>query len=640
MLIKRVAVENVRSFLVRQELKLDGLISIIIGPNGGGKTNLLDAIFIVLRRNLFASRHFVRQDAGNNKFVWGIEENPALNSIVLERHSSSYAETPQIVEVEIQVTESDVSAMARLKAESSDLVARSEREFTHNPWQVADEWNVDAITAGTRFTYRWNGNALDPDESPAAQHFREFLQLFELDNNQRAELGSAPLQMPMIYLPVNRTSSMGSSVRLVDYNVIDQKKQVDAISSRNPANLMQMAVGRLGRKLRDFETATAINSDEAFKNDPAVAALTRDLESIGYNWSLKTIDRYSNTYDIELSKQGVTFSVTAASSGEREILTYLFAIHALNVRDALIVVDEPELHLHPKWQSALFRVFERLAEQTGNQFVMATHSPSFITPSSIQYVSRVYSESKQSRITRLSSETLPRRKHLFATVNTQNNERIFFADHVLLVEGAHDQMVFERILDLRGRDDPASSRGVVEVVRVDGKGLFPAYSELLSACGVAHSIVADLDYLKQIGDETVKPLFMLDPLALKKGVIEDPASIDGQSLVQAIDRAMTDRGWTDAIDIWEYIKSRRTKLKPELDEADKKILSDFLRARREEGIFVLSRGELEDYLPIGCRGKDTEKLIELVSAERFWENLPEEPRAELEMIADIILAKS
>ena len=57
MFLRRVAVENFRSFLDRTELILDGPISIAIGPNGGGKTNLLDAIVIALRRFIFASMY-------------------------------------------------------------------------------------------------------------------------------------------------------------------------------------------------------------------------------------------------------------------------------------------------------------------------------------------------------------------------------------------------------------------------------------------------------------------------------------------------------------------------------------------------------------------------------------------------------
>ena len=44
MLIRRIVIENVRSFLNRREMLFDGPISIIIGPNGGGKTNLLDTV--------------------------------------------------------------------------------------------------------------------------------------------------------------------------------------------------------------------------------------------------------------------------------------------------------------------------------------------------------------------------------------------------------------------------------------------------------------------------------------------------------------------------------------------------------------------------------------------------------------------
>lgn len=55
MKLRRVLVENVRSFLEPAELLLDGDISIIIGPNGGGKTNLLDTTTTILRRHLLSS---------------------------------------------------------------------------------------------------------------------------------------------------------------------------------------------------------------------------------------------------------------------------------------------------------------------------------------------------------------------------------------------------------------------------------------------------------------------------------------------------------------------------------------------------------------------------------------------------------
>src|SRR4029079_13592698 len=131
-------------------------------------------------------------------------------------------------------------------------------------------------------------------------------------------------------------------------------------------------------------------------SDPNLRELTRILENLGYEWELVCTNPLRNTYDVELKKQESKFFLSLASSGEKELLTYLFSIFALNVRDALIMVDEPELHLHPKWQKSLLHLFVRLAKSTGNQFLMATHSATFISPDSIQYASRVFSRDQQS----------------------------------------------------------------------------------------------------------------------------------------------------------------------------------------------------------------------------------------------------
>src|SRR6218665_1775163 len=89
MLVKRIALENTRSFLERQELALDGPLSLIIGPNGGGKTNLLDAIVSIIRRHLIASHYLVLQDHGGGRMRWGIQANTSLNNLSLEKHSSA-----------------------------------------------------------------------------------------------------------------------------------------------------------------------------------------------------------------------------------------------------------------------------------------------------------------------------------------------------------------------------------------------------------------------------------------------------------------------------------------------------------------------------------------------------------------------
>ncbi|MFT9073191.1 AAA family ATPase [Gluconobacter potus] len=635
MLIRKIAVENVRSFLERQEMAFEGPISIIVGPNGGGKTNLLDTIVTMLRRYLIATRYPIEFNSGTENAFWQLQQNNMLNQLILEKHSHA-PEKPQIVEVTIEVSGTDLDNMTRIKNDADELWKNQTLKYNSNPWKETSKWDIDAIKTGSHITFVWENGILAENEQKSASDFLEYLRLFEFDNSQRSELKKEPLQLPMIYLPVSRTSTaFQSRVSLSGFNDLEEKQRLDTITSRSGGtNIVQLAIGRLGKRYRRLELDDNTSVKTAFYADDKLKALTAALADLGYSWKLETINPDTNEYDVMLTKQGTEFTSGAASSGERELLTYLFAIYALNVRDAVIVVDEPELHLHPRWQKILFTLFDRMSRETGNQFVLATHSPTFISPASIQYVSRVYIEDQKSRIVRLNATDLPNAKHLFNIVNSQNNERLFFCDRVILVEGLSDRMFFEKVLERLGQDE---HRDVIEIVSVGGKGLFESYKKLLKACHVPSTTIADLDYIEQVGTGEIKRLFRINVGEIKKDVIENVSSLDGATLVARIEEAMISGDWADAVSVWEYIKSRRRMLKPDLSQDEEAALNSSLLSLREDGINILSRGALEDYLPAGHRGKDLEKLIAFLEQPDFWDQLPRPQRDEIENLVKSIL---
>lgn len=628
MLIRKIAVENVRSFLDRQEMTFDGPVSILIGPNGGGKTNLLDTIVTMLRRYLIATPYLEQVHHGEGRVEWQLQHNNMLDSLILEKHTSAPEKT-QIVEVTIEVSETDLANMIRIRAEAEEIKKALQKVFSQNPWARTGQWDVAAMRAKEQITYVWRDGTLARPGDKRAIDFLEYLQLFEFDNSCRSELKKEPLQLPMIYLPVSRTSSaFQSRVSLSGFNDRDQKRQLDTITSRSGgSNIVHLAIGRLGKRYRMLELDNNISVKTAFYADDQLIALTAALADLGYSWKLETINPDTNEYDVTLTKQGTAFASGAASSGEREVLTYLFAIYALNVRDAVIVVDEPELHLHPRWQKALFSLFERTSRETGNQFILATHSPTFISPASIQYVSRVYIEDQKSRIVRLNATDLPNAKHLFNIVNSQNNERLFFCDHVVLVEGLSDRIFFEKVIEHFGQK---KGRYVVEIVSVGGKGLFDSYKKLLNACNVPNTTIADLDYIEQVGTGSIKQLFQINEAEIKKDVIDNVGSWDGAALVTRIEEAMRSGDWGDAVDLWEYIKSRRIVLKPNLSGDERASLDAFIESLKSSGLNILSKGALEDYLPVGYRSKNLEKLISFLEQPDFWDQLPQPQRDEIE----------
>ena len=151
MLIRKIAIENVRSFLDRREMLFDGGISIIIGPNGGGKTNLLDTMYAMLKKHLLATKYLQSVNAGTPSQSWQLTYNEQFNQINFEKHSAG-AERDQHIELEVEVSQSDIDNMAAIKADASEIQTLNRRRFTSNPWAVAEGWDVTAISNFTSLT--------------------------------------------------------------------------------------------------------------------------------------------------------------------------------------------------------------------------------------------------------------------------------------------------------------------------------------------------------------------------------------------------------------------------------------------------------------------------------------------------------
>ena len=636
MKLRRIRLKNVRSFLEEQTFELAEEISIIIGPNGGGKTNLLDTAVLALRIHLLKSwipRH-TPVEGQQERFEW--IHNDGFSANLLEKHSAAAADE-QRIELTIEVTPTDVENMALAKKDAEAMQERARYKYVNIAISGAAHWQIDEVLAGKIYTYSIvNGQLMQGDLSLAERAFMEYLQNYEVHNRVREEFSELPLSTPMIFLPVTRSSGdMSASVALANFNEQDHKRTVDAASSRSSGAITTLAVGRMAERYRALLEKADGQTKQRFKADPGTAKLTDTLEGLGYGWDFECTHIKTNRYEMILEKQGSRFRLSAASSGERELMTYLFAIYALNVKDALIVIDEPELHLHPRWQKILLELFERLAKDTGNQFVMATHSPAFASPATIRYVSRVYSEQQRSRIVTLSGpEQLPGAKHLFNIVNSQNNERVFFSDLVILVEGISDRIFFEALFRRFGKRQ--NSGRVFEVISVGGKNLFKQYASLLDAFSVPHVVIADLDYVREVGDSALRALFKPAAKALKDKVVDDPTSVDAASLVAEMDNAIKTADLTALAKLWEYIKARQNRLRTDLLPEERTQLEEFLKAKQAEGVFILSLGSLEQYLPAGHAGKDLEKLIELVSEPDWWDALPADGKVELVKICEAI----
>lgn len=66
------------------------------------------------------------------------------------------------------------------------------------------------------------------------------------------------------------------------------------------------------------------------------------------------------------------------SSGEQHELVLLYELLFKVGRDSLILLDEPELSLHVVWQQQFLDELQQIAELSGFNVIIATHSPQII----------------------------------------------------------------------------------------------------------------------------------------------------------------------------------------------------------------------------------------------------------------------
>jgi len=67
------------------------------------------------------------------------------------------------------------------------------------------------------------------------------------------------------------------------------------------------------------------------------------------------------------------------SSGEQELITKCFSLYLAEIKNSIILVDEPEGSMHPNWQNRIINIYQKIANENNNQIFLATHSPHIVS---------------------------------------------------------------------------------------------------------------------------------------------------------------------------------------------------------------------------------------------------------------------
>jgi putative ATP-dependent endonuclease of OLD family len=133
----------------------------------------------------------------------------------------------------------------------------------------------------------------------------------------------------------------------------------------------------------------------------------------------------------------------------------------------LLLIEEPEAHLHPQKQLRVMKALQDLAVNNGIQIIVTTHSPNLASVIELDnlvllWKSRAYSLARESTMLSNSDYGFLQR---FLDVTKAN---LFFARGVMIVEGDAENILLPTLATILGRDFTENG---VSIVNVGGVGL-------------------------------------------------------------------------------------------------------------------------------------------------------------------------
>jgi len=204
---------------------------------------------------------------------------------------------------------------------------------------------------------------------------------------------------------------------------------------------------------------------------------------------LNAMDFYKSL-DLRVREGNFEISATELGEGVQNaiVLSILQAFEERRKKGAILLIEEPEMFLHPQMQRSLYKTIREIGKT--NQVIYATHSAHFITIPDYQEVLLVRKGVEGTNVIRSSLSTnAKRREKLIKELDPERNE-LFFANRLLLVEGDTEKLAFPEYAKRLGLD---LDREGATIVEVGGKRNLLDFAQIAISFGIPTGIVYDED---------------------------------------------------------------------------------------------------------------------------------------------------
>ncbi|MBD9403856.1 AAA family ATPase [Acidovorax sp. ACV02] len=521
MKIVSLQLSNVLSFRYVEDIStadqiiFDEGLNIIIGENGSGKSTALEVVNFLFRRVLYkqynfnydfyAQRNSINVDQRrqilqptNDQSFRGFRLDPNWNTEGL----------PQTIRIVIRLDEIDKTNIRYLqdkKPALGPLVGRYSTRADAARLDFGDVYCLDIVLNRNDQNFVVEPKNCDRDfgyEYLTDYHFfKELISIYNLENN--AEPIDGLYESFTLISSYRNYHSFNVSVSLRDNHPAVQIRQIrsaDYNRSLNANDSSEPAIFGLVR-LRVAEVHFGLVSQkydesecEAMANDlQFIKDINKRLKIVGLECKIKLLDLRTWQYRFEfldLRRDKAISDINSLSAGQKAITHLVFEAYGRgDLKGGVVIIDEPEIHLHYQFQHEYLQVIRELNAHQNCQYILVTHSEALINSTTISSVRRFSLNNDGCTEIRFPSLTA-QQKLLIRILDNTRSTYAFFAKKVVLVEGDSDRFFFKALLQSLHQELDQE----IAILHVGGKSELAPWTGLFEKFGLIVYRIADLDY--------------------------------------------------------------------------------------------------------------------------------------------------
>jgi hypothetical protein len=518
MRVNYLQLSNILSFKYEEDIdkafkiEFDPDLSIIIGGNGSGKSTALEAMNFVFTRVLFKYcevrdyNSLLPGEARRSSLVID-DRSSHISGLRLQSNWNSESK-PQRIRISFTLDDIDNANMSHI-ANNYTHIKNIFEEYSYikfpidfRPINGDIKIVIDIIFNYEKSTYNVEYTDSTPD---SVQFYLEYYQAINeaiaIHNNKHADRVK-PLGGTFSMLSAFRNYNTFSLQTSLQSNPVSQLREIRRDSSyrsnhdqsgSEPAifNIVKLKLGEeylnflKGKKDID-EAGRAVNSSKMVNRINNALKLF-NLELHIELTELRTWSYEFRFYDTKNERD--LGDINSLSAGQKSIMHLIFEAYGRDdVNGGLIIIDEPEIHLHYQFQFEYLKILEKLAEEQRIQYVIVTHSEGFISNKTIGHVKRFSLDEGRNSVV-CAPDIREDQKKLVEILNNTWAARVLFLDRVLLVEGQDDEYFF-RVAIKKLQPDLSQN---ITVYGVRGKDSISSFKSFFESFGLTVYLIKDLD---------------------------------------------------------------------------------------------------------------------------------------------------